>query len=156
MQITINVNGVNYYPKTDNSGKVTQNINLKEGKYTITTNFNGNDYYKSSIIKNTVAVNKKSSTIAGTNLVKFYGDNTPYTVKLQDGGGKLISGANIYFTINGVTYDCTTDNNGVASLSINLKEGSYPITSVFNGNDYYKSSSIKNTVAVNKKSSTIG
>ena len=60
--ITINVGGANYICNTDNNGKATLNINLKEGIYTITSKYNGDDYYKKSIIKNSLIIKYYTNT----------------------------------------------------------------------------------------------
>ena len=55
---------------------------------------------------------------------------------------------NIIFTINDINYTRVTDNDGVASIAINLQPGIYNISSFYAGNDKYASFSTTNTVKV--------
>ena len=153
--IQIKINGVTYTRTTGNNGDAALNINLNEGKYTITTFYDGNSYYNSISKSNIITVNKKTTTLSGDSLTKYYGDNTPYTVKIQDNNKKAISGAKIIFIVNGKIYTRTTDNNGIATLNINLNEGKYQINSIFDENDDYKKSTLTKTITINKKTTTL-
>ena len=79
-------------------------------------------------------------TINAEDLTKVYGTVTPFTVQLLDNTTPL-SGKKLTITINGVKYDRTTDNNGKASLNINLIQGSYPTTVTFKGDATYNAAS---------------
>ena len=72
-----------------------------------------------------------------------------------DSNKKALSNAPIIINVNGVDYSRTTDANGKSTLNIKLMEGSYTITAKYNGDDYYKPSTLKNTVTVNKKVTTL-
>ncbi len=72
-----------------------------------------------------------------------------FKVKLSDENNKSISNVNVKFTINGVSYDKTTNSKGIASLQINLADGSYKIVSKFAGDSNYKSSSKSTTIVMN-------
>ena len=69
-----------------------------------------------------------------------YMDGSNFKVTVLDGQGILSSGENITFNINGVFYNRTTDDDGLALLTINLMAGKYIITSYWNG--YMKSNYI--------------
>ncbi|WP_029143177.1 hypothetical protein, partial [Methanobrevibacter smithii] len=49
-----------------------------------------------------------------------------------DGQGKPLANQNITFNVNGVFYNRTTDENGMANLLIRLNQGKYIITSIWN------------------------
>ena len=68
--------------------------------------------------------------------------SNPFTAKLVDGTGKPQANAKITFNINGVFYERTTNESGIAKLNINLQKGKYIITSSYNG------AKIANTVTV--------
>lgn len=72
-----------------------------------------------------------------------------FEVKLSDENNKSISNAKLKFIVNGVSYDKTTNSHGIASLQINLIEGSYKIISKFQGDSNYKASSKSTTITVN-------
>lgn len=79
-------------------------------------------------------------TIDARDLTKVYGNPTPLVVKLTDNGYGIYN-KKITITINGVSYERTTDNKGKASLNINLLEGSYPATITFGGDASYNAAS---------------
>ena len=77
-----------------------------------------------------------------------------FQVKLSDDKGSVLKNTKVYFTVSGNTYTKTTNNYGIASLKLNLNDGSYKIATKFLGNSKYKASSkttsitIRNTIAV--------
>ena len=66
-------------------------------------------------------------------LVMQYRDGSTFDVILLNGQGNPLANAGVTFNINGVFYDRTTDENGVARLNINMMSGEYIITSSYNG-----------------------
>ena len=71
-----------------------------------------------------------------------------YSVKLTDKSGNALSNQKITFTVSGKTYDETTNSNGVASLKMNLKDGTYSVVTSYVGSSKYKTSKLSNTVTV--------
>ncbi|MBQ9025008.1 MAG: hypothetical protein IJ104_01310, partial [Methanobrevibacter sp.] len=69
--------------------------------------------------------------LTATDLTKKFGQSGAFEAKLVDGQGKAYAGKNIGFNINGVFYNRTTDDNGIAKLNINLLPGEYIITSSY-------------------------
>ncbi len=72
--------------------------------------------------------------LTGKDLEMSYKDGSKFEAKLVDGTGKALSGESITFNINGVFYNRTTDENGIARLNINLMAGEYIITSMYSNN----------------------
>ena len=62
------------------------------------------------------------------------------TVTLTDADGKPLANKDIQISINGVTYNRTTDNNGEAKLNINLSPRDYGLILTFEGDLMYKAS----------------
>ena len=93
--------------------------------------------YNDSSASVSVTVGKKVPTLSNVGTSTIY--KTWYMgIKLTD-NGKALSGKTIKITVNGVTYNKTTDNNGIARLKNNLNEGIYDVTYVFDGDDTYDS-----------------
>lgn len=66
------------------------------------------------------------STLFKTHQVnKVYGTSTQWTASLTADADVALSSIPLYFTINGVTYERYTNDNGVAALNINLMPGEY-------------------------------
>lgn len=72
-----------------------------------------------------------------------------FKVKLSDENGNALKNTKVMFTVLKSTYSKTTNANGIASLQINLNDGSYNVTTKFNGNSKYKSSSLTTPITVN-------
>ncbi len=120
-KVTFEINGVNYTRNSNENGSAKMTINLGPGTYTIKTTFNG------TTVENTITV---LPTLIAENLVKYYRNASQFHVSLIDGEGNPVSGANITMNINGVFYNRTTDENGTATLNINLEPGKYILTAI--------------------------
>ena len=129
--VTIAINGKNYTKTTDSDGKTSLAINLNPGKYLANITFLGNDKYLNT---NTAANIDVLSTIIAKNMTKYYKSNSQFEAKILDGKGNPLTNENVTFNINGVFYNRTTNQNGIAKLNINLNPGEYIIT-VLNPND---------------------
>ncbi len=90
----------------------------------------------------------KQSVLSGNDTQLYYNDGTTFKVVLSDKDGNLLSNKSVIFNVNGNNYVRITDNDGIASISINLNPGNYNIASFFNGTDDYQSSSTNNTINV--------
>lgn len=121
-EVTFNINGVFYSRKTNESGVARLNINLLAGEYILTA-IQENGFMYSNLI--TVL-----PSISGSDVVKFYKNGTQYYASFLDASGSLLANTSVSFNINGVFYDRTTDENGVARLNINLLPGSYILTAI--------------------------
>lgn len=58
-KVKITINGVTYTKEADNAGLYKLNINLNQGTYDVTAEFEGNKYFKPSKIQNKVIINPK-------------------------------------------------------------------------------------------------
>ena len=122
--INIKINGVTYVRKTDNDGIARLNINLDVGSYDALISFADTGYaYTSSYA--TVYVNP---IIESYDLNMRQGDGSKYIAVLSGIKQNKIPNAKLCFNINGMNYERTTDENGLASLNINLNKGDYEIT----------------------------
>lgn len=74
------------------------------------------------------------------------GDN--FKVKLSDEDGNPLKNTKVTFTLLKKTYTKTTNSKGIASLQLNLNDGSYNITTKFAGNSNYKSSSLTTQITM--------
>ena len=125
--IKFTINGVSYTRVTAADGVASLNINLPIGNYPTTVKFEGDSSY-SSITRNvTVHVTpKKSVGLLATDFSKTYGEKKAVSVTVYETLGVVpITGKDLKFTINGVTYTRTSNDSGVASLNINLPVGEY-------------------------------
>ena len=126
-KITINVNGKDYTRTTNENGEISYPINLEQGKYPITVT---NPVSKE---KSTIYVTVLPSIIENKDVIMFYKNGSRYVVRLVGLDGKVVGkGEKVVFNINGVFYTRETNENGYASLSINLDPKTYVITAEYN------------------------
>ena len=122
--VTFNINGVFYQRITDSNGVASLAINLDPGDFIITAQ------YGESQVSNNIKV---LPILITNNLVMKYKDGSKFQATALDGQGNSCPLTNVQFNINGVLYTKLTNENGVASLNINLMKGTYIITSFYNG-----------------------
>lgn len=122
--VTFNINGVFYYKETDSKGIASLGINLRPGKYVITT------MYGQYEVGNTVTV---LPTLETSDLNMKYNDGSAFRAKVVDGQGNPLANQNVTFNVNGVFYNKVTNDEGIASLNIKLMKGEYIITSMYDG-----------------------
>lgn len=124
--VTFNINGVFYQRVSDENGIAKLNINLAPGEYIITSEFNG------CRVSNKITV---LPILKAADMKMSYRDGSTFNATLIDGNGNPLANTNVTFNINGVFYQRTTDENGIARLNINLMKGEYIITSSYNGSN---------------------
>ena len=129
-----------YSAKTDSNGKLSINITLKSGTYEV-------------VVKNPETSEEQSQTInvldrivENKKLTMYFGSGASYKVKVLDDWGNPLKGAKVTFVINKRTYTKTTDSNGYASLTINLKPNTYTITASYNGYKVSNKVVVKTTI----------
>ena len=118
---------------------------LAVGKYDAIVSYNG-------VVNKTVAVNispDRNPVLNIFDIVMIYKDGTRMVAVLTDYLGNPIANAIVYFTINGKTYNKTTDVNGTASMGLNLASNVYKATVSYNGSDKYNAVSKNITVTIN-------
>ena len=125
-EVTIHINSKDYYRKTDNDGIARLNINLPVGEYDAHVSFDNPDY---TFVRTFVNVNV-NPVIETSDLSMFEGDGSRFTATLKDNNGSVLSGVKFRFEINGRAYGRVSDDNGQASLGINLNHGEYVVETV--------------------------
>jgi len=125
--VSFNINGVYYTRPTNENGTARLNINLAQGEYIITATNPENGEMSSNNITVLPVI------IENTNLTKYYRNGSQYSVKVIDAGGNALANAAVRFNINGMIYERTSGEDGIAKMNINLQSGSYMITAEYNG-----------------------
>lgn len=127
--ILIEINDMIYTRTSDADGIARLNINLAVGEYNAFISFDDPDYnFISTYCK--VKVNPIIETF---DLNMREKDGAKFQAVLSDANHKKLSNVKVMFMINGVSYERISDENGVASLNINLGKGDYEIITQCNG-----------------------
>ena len=133
-EVSINIDGVFYYRTTDSNGVARLDINLRPGEYILTVQ-DSTGLMRSALV--TVL-----PTLTGEDVVMDFMDGSSYDVVVVDGQGKPLANETVTMNINGVFYNKVTDENGIASLDINLRPGEYIITTT------HENATISNKITV--------
>ena len=72
-------------------------------------------------------------------MVKYYGDDAPFTVNVT-------AGDEVTFEINGITATVVADGDGIAKIGINLTSGDYLITTTWNNISIVNYILVKSTI----------
>lgn len=128
--VSFTIPGKTYYAITNKEGIASLAINLNPGTYTIIAK---------NLLDDTSCTNmiRVLSTLTTNNLTKGYLDNYHFSVTVVNGFGSPSIGTKVNFTIPGKTYTKITNNQGIATLPIGLREGTYTIITT-NQNDGLK------------------
>ena len=148
--VTVEIEGKKYTANIIN-GTAKVNIHgLGVGDYNITTTYSGDAKYVSMTKKgNITVIPNMDVNLYVDDVVMIYHDGTRLVAKLTDYQGRPIVNDIIYFTINGKTYAKTTDDNGAASIGLNLDSKVYTATVSYNESEVYSKISKNVTVTIN-------
>ena len=155
--IKITINGKSYNRKTNANGIASLKLpTLKKGIYTVKYRFAGNSFYKASSASNKVAIiPSKTPTFTIKSGTSFnYGSNPKFQVAVTSGGVPLYK-KTVTFTINGKSFVKTTNANGIASLSVNLAIGKYPISYTVAKDSKTNAKTASTTITIKEKSNTL-
>ena len=149
--VIFNIGNKNYTRTSDKNGSAKIRINLNAGTYKIKVIYAGGEYKGIAKTINLSSYKLATSiTPASTSVLK----GNKFTITLKDQSGNALSGQNIIFNILGKNYTRTTNSNGNASLTINLKvKNYYNLKVLYKATTSYKASS--KTVKLVVTSSTI-
>ena len=90
-----------------------------------------------------------TSPIVAEDLEMFYKNGTRYEVTIIDSNGNPLANQTVTITINGIDYTRITNENGIASLAINLNPGIYTVTATFNGTSINSTITVLSTLTSN-------
>ena len=148
--VTVEIDGKKYTANIINGTAKVNIPGLGVGDYNITTTYSGDAKYVSMTKKgNITVIPNMDVNLYVDDVVMIYHDGTRLVAKLTDYQGRPIVNDIIYFTINGKTYAKTTDDNGVASIGLNLDSKVYTATVSYNESEVYSKISKNVTVTIN-------
>lgn len=146
--VKIKLDGKTTVCKTNEKGIAKLSLkNVNPGTYAAKYSYSNagtKDYSHGS--KNVIIL-KLVAKVSAKDLTMKLNDGSSFKVTVKDKSGKALEGVVVKSTIGGKSYSFKTDSNGVASLKINLKAGSYSAKTLLN-DPYYKSNPVTKTILV--------
>ena len=153
--VKIKINGKTYTKKTNSKGVVYLKLpSLKKGLYTVNYKFAGSTHYKATSASNQVAViTSKDAKLTVKSTKTFgHGAGTPLKIAVT-ASGVAIPAKKVKFTVDGKTYERTTDKNGIASLPINLDIGNHVVNYSISSDSKINGKSQSANIVVKQRSS---
>ena len=148
--VTVTINTQNYTSEVKNGIANITISNLPIGNYNVTIAYSGDNKYVPVSANKTINVTSNGGVnLTANDVVMIYKDGSRLYATLLDSRGNPIANTTISFTINGVTYNRTTDENGSASIALNLEHGLYKAVISCVGNETYNSTSVEVNVTIN-------
>ncbi|MBR0271295.1 MAG: Ig-like domain repeat protein [Methanobrevibacter sp.] len=136
-----------YSAVTDDVGVATFNVTSGEGKYEAIVFYNGTGYkFTRKIVSLFIVDDTKTSIVPYTSSVTE-GRGEKFNVYLSSNSIKLPN-KEVIISVNGRNYTKTTNEDGIASLTINLSPNSYDMKFYFLGDDFFKASSNSSLLTV--------
>ena len=144
--VTLVMNNRPYFAKVNNGTAKVIIPYISAGTHEFIVNYYGDNKYDKATANGTITVNKKTFTLTADNLVKYYKGPESLTAKLVDSKGNPIAGADVTFNINGKDYIRKTNNEGIASMAINLGAGTYNVAVKYNESSVNATVTVKSTI----------
>ena len=142
--VTVKIEGKSYTSDVENGTASITVSGLTVGNHTAQVSYSGDDKYESANTTVTLEITDLFKVLA-PDVVKYYHGSERFRVYvLMNGEGVADKAVNI--TVNGVTYERTTDANGTASIALNLESGTYDITTKVDDVEINSTATIKATV----------
>ena len=125
---------------TNNYGIINLPLLYDIGAYNITVSYDGdefigNAYYTGIIDDNTFNIKSLPVIIVGADVTIPTKAKQKFEITLKDESNRLLPNKTVEFTVNGISYNRTTNENGIAGLNINLNMGDYDMTVKYTDNE---------------------
>ena len=133
---------------TDEKGRAYLSLNLDPNYYIIKAIFNGDDNYKAVSSLKKIFISGELTQLYAIPLVKYYRNGTQFHARLVNSNGIPLINKILSILLEGVYYNCTTDENGWITLNIDLKPGFYNVECYYYSNNTNENSFDKTNITV--------
>ena len=140
--ITIQIGNDTFVSPIENGTALLNVSDLSCGDYNITIIYSGDDTYESAFLDGNISI-LVPIVLEAPDVVKYYGGSERFYVYLYDEKGNPLANETVFISINNVSYTRYTNENGSASMAINLNPGQYL------ANVSYGDFTINSTITVN-------
>jgi len=128
--IKFKIDGKTYTAKTNKNGYAELKLpSLSNGVHWVKYTFDKSDSYKASSAKSKITIIPNKNPTFTVKSTKTFGQGAGTLFKLSLTSGNIpLTSQTVKITVNGDTYTKKTNNQGIISLPINLKVGTYKIS----------------------------
>ena len=126
--VTTTVDGKNYTAPVRNGTATITIPELSVGSYTIPVTYSGDDKYNPETKNINFTVKDTSDIITAPDVTKYFSGPERFTVNVTDYQGNPLANKTVIININNKNYTRTTDENGTASIALNLPSRTYNTT----------------------------
>ena len=112
---------------TNNSEATIIISNLSEGKHIINYQYDGDYNHNSSSGSSVLTVSNSTVKLIANDVEMIYHDGSRFNVTLTDLNNAPLVNETVSISINGVTYDRLTNENGSVSIPLNLLPNNYTV-----------------------------
>ena len=144
--VVADIDGELYAVNVEDGVAIIEVPGLEEGNYTAEVTYYGDDKYDPVSAEVDIEVTN-GLRITATDVNKYYHGPERFVVYTTDYAGNPIDNITVKITINGRTYERTSEN-GQASLGLNLNSDNYTVTVEFAGNEKYEAQNLTADVEI--------
>lgn len=151
--VYLSINGASYTRITDETGTARLTINLYPGVYDISYKFNSTKFKELTESSLLMVIDTNTSILSAqdTTVGEGAGEKFPILLTVDDFGMPY---RDVIININGVNYTRTTNDFGVAEITINLAAGKYPVKYYYLGESRVEPSSGQAYITVKPRTAT--
>ncbi|WP_298518538.1 C1 family peptidase, partial [uncultured Methanobrevibacter sp.] len=120
---------------------------LYRGNYSVLAFCNSCEYYYENA-STSFTIDYLKTFIKAENVVYYYNGTISYSIKLVDKLNQTIQNKSIIFSVNGMNMTATTNERGIACVSLNLNPGNYTIDIISNNESICLMSNATKTISV--------
>ena len=155
--VIFEINGKKYEDTTTDEGYARLPITLKAKKYEMETYFPSDEEYAPRVVSKLIILRQnqdftpekeENTRLYAPNMIIYSKDEPDYCVRLMDSDENPISDEKVIINVNDESYERTTDKEGFASVDLSLKQDTYKVETVFEGNDKYDAISQNSKIEV--------
>ena len=144
--VIVTIDGKDYTVPIKDGKAVLDISDLPAGEHDVKVTYPGDDKYAPKTVETTI--NKTSDLIiTAPDVVKYFSGPERFVIYFKDSDGNNVDGLTVKITINGVTYE-RTSQNGQTSLPLNINSGNYTVKVEFAGTSEYKPQTLNANVEV--------
>jgi parallel beta-helix repeat protein len=158
---TVTIESTEYPITTDANGAASVDLDLTPGNYTVNVHTISDYYNKAGNVEDTFTVkdDRNSVTVTAENksvYLKTIKSGYKYSVTLKDGNGNVLANKSVTVVFNGETYNATTNDKGVATVTLKAtKTGTKKVTVKFEGDDEFNAVNQTASIKIIKEASKL-